>query len=144
MATTLPLRNLDIPLFRKFGIGFDQMFDRFEVISHQGSATYPPYNMIQLSESAFAIQLAVAGFTLEDIEVTVEDRILLIEGSITREPEGEFLHRGIATRDFTRKFVLADHVEVMSVKLKDGILHVQLERRIPDEAKPKRLEIIGE
>lgn len=140
---------INSPLF-KAAVGFDRLFDdMFENPSFQ-STGYPPYNVARISredaEDIYEITLAVAGFTQDDIELTVENNQLKISGKsavLAEEVDTkvEYLHKGIAERNFIRTFKLAEHVEVESAALKDGILKVRLYRNVPEAAKPKRIEI---
>ena len=114
-------------------LGFDRLDALVERIAKSGTDGYPPFNIERTSDTGLRITVAVAGFAQDDLSITVEDRQLVIRGR--RAPEGEdrvFLHRGIATRQFQRSFVLADGVEVASACLRDGLLHVDLKRRVPE------------
>ena len=117
------------PLF----LGFDhleQMLDRLSKTSTDG---YPPYNIEAVAENGLRITLAVAGFTMDDLSITVEDNQLVIRGKQKDETEGRsFIHRGIAARQFQRSFVLADGVEVAGATMENGLLHVDLRRQVPD------------
>ena len=145
--TNLNLRTLDIPSIHKFAVGFDNVFD--ELLRHtnaQTSTNYPPYNIVKYNEDTFAIEVAVAGFREGDINIIVEKNVLTIKGEQTQDlddlvQEIEYLHRGISARNFTRTFTLADHVEVLGAKSENGILKIELERKIPEEQKPKTIAI---
>jgi len=148
MTNQLTLRSLDIPGIHKFGIGFDNIFDELmRVNAQQSNVNYPPYNIVKHSEDEFAIELAVAGFKEGDINITVEKNILTIKGEQAikvyneDQPEPEYVHRGISARDFARTFTLADHVEVVGAKVENGILTIALERQVPEEQKPKTIQI---
>jgi molecular chaperone IbpA len=147
MTNTLTLRSFDIPSIHKFGIGFDNIFDELMRVSNQQSTqNYPPYNVVKHSEDKFVIELAVAGFREGDIAVTVEKNVLTINGEKIEsldelEKNVEYLHRGISSRSFTRTFTLADHVEVVSASSDSGILSITLERKVPEELQPKKIEI---
>lgn len=148
--TNLTLRSGDIPsIFRdihKFGVGFDPLFDRLmnQHMNAQHSVNYPPYNIVKQSDDSFYIEVAVAGFSDGEIDVQLEKRVLTIKGSKKREEDAsfEYLHRGISSRDFSREFTLAEHVEVGNAIVKDGILTIHLERIVPDEQKPKQIAIL--
>ena len=114
-------------------LGFDQLERLVERTAKSGSDAYPPYNIEQYAPNAFRITLAVAGFAEADLAITIEDRALVLRGRQAEE-EGEriFLHRGIAARAFQRSFVLADGVEVTGAALENGLLHIDLTRRILD------------
>jgi len=142
----LTLRSIDIPSIHKFAVGFDNMFDSLmRSTSQQSSGNYPPYNVIKHSDDQFSIELAVAGFGKKELDIQLEDNILSIKGEKSVEDqlddELEYLHRGISSRSFTRTFTLAEHVEVVEAHVANGILSISLERRIPEEKKPKKIAI---
>jgi molecular chaperone IbpA len=143
MTRELTLRSLDIPSIYKFGIGFDGILDELmRVNAQQTNTNYPPYNIVKHTEDQFAIELAVAGFREGDITITLEKNVLTIAGDLSvSETPVTYLHRGISGRKFTREFTLADHVEVISANAKNGILVVELERKVPEEQKPKTVAI---
>ena len=142
MTRTLTLRSLDIPSIHKFGIGFDNMFDELMRMNSQQSQNYPPYNVVKLTDDNFYIEVATAGFSEGEIDIQLDNRLLTIKGSKKREDASpEYLHQGISNRDFVREFTLAEHVEVSNALIKDGILTVFLERKIPEERKPKTIAI---
>ena len=147
MTNTLTLRSFDIPSIHKFGIGFDNIFDELmRVSSQQSQQNYPPYNVVKHDENTFVIELAVAGFREGDINITVDKNVLTIEGQQIESldelsQEIEYLHRGISSRNFTRTFTLADHVEVIEAQSVNGILSITLERKVPEELKPKKIAI---
>jgi molecular chaperone IbpA len=146
MTKTLSLRTLDIPAIHRFGIGFDNMFDELMRVSAQQSNTnYPPYNIVQINEDEYVISVAVAGFALEDLSVTKDKKVLIIEGRHTADTEDtqevNYLHKGISERNFRREFQLADHVEISSANLELGILNIRLKREVPEDAKPKTIAI---
>ena len=149
MTNQLTLRSLDIPSIHKFAVGFDNVFDELMRVTAQQQANgtnYPPYNVVKYDDDHFAIQLAVAGFTNGDINITVEKNILTIKGEQSQsldEPEQtvEYLHRGISARNFLRSFTLAEYVEVTGAKSENGILTIDLERQVPEEQKPKTIAI---
>lgn len=105
--------------------------------------SYPPYNIEKLDEEHWTVTIAVAGFTEDEINITLEDKLLTIIGSARQETEGErsFIHRGIAERAFERKFILSEGVKVTTAKLQDGLLQIDFEKLIPEEKKPRRIEI---
>lgn len=144
MTKTLTLRSFDIPQLHKFGIGFDSMFDELmRVTAQQTNSNYPPHNVIKTGENTVTIEVAVAGFAEGEIDISLEKRVLTIAGNRKREEdaEHEYLHRGISSRDFRHTFTLAEHVEVKSASVINGILSVYLEREVPEEAKPKAIAI---
>ena len=140
---------INSPLY-KVAVGFDRLFDDMFNNPTFISTGYPPYNVARISkedaDDVYEITLAVAGFTQEDIEITVENNQLKISGKsalLAEEVDSgvEYLHKGIAERNFIRTFKLAEHVEVVDASLKDGILKVLLNRNIPEAAKSKRIAI---
>lgn len=146
MTRELTLRSLDIPSIHKFAVGFDNIFDELQRVTTQRD-NYPPYNVLKIDEDHFTIEVAVAGFQEGDISITVEKNILTIKGEQAikvykeDELEPEYLHRGISSRNFARTFTLADHVEVVGAKAENGILMIELERKVPEEQKPKTIAI---
>ena len=138
------MRELDLsPLYRST-VGFDSLVSVFDQIAsfENEAATYPPYNIERLTENEYRITMAVAGFDKHDIEIGVNEGILSIRGEKKEaEKERAFLHRGIASRAFERRFQLADYVEVRSADVKDGLLSVELEREVPERLKPRTIEI---
>lgn len=129
------------PLFRSM-IGFDRLAS---LLDGQGvSNAYPPYNIEKTGEEAYKISMAVAGFTQSDIDITVEGGTLSVQGRKSDEKgdrEAVFLHRGIATRAFEQRFQLADHVEVKSASLANGMLTIELKREVPERLKPRKIEV---
>ena len=119
---------------------FDQMFA--SVVKHGDTATsYPPYNIIK-SDNNYTITMAVAGFAEKDIDVSVEENELIISGEVPKQEDNlEFLHRGIAARNFRRSFRLAEAIKVGNASYKDGLLHIYLEREVPDHQKPRKIKI---
>lgn len=144
MTKTLTLRSFDIPQIYKFGIGFDDLFeDLMRITQHQSSTNYPPHNVIKTGEDSVTIEVAVAGFAEGEIDVTVEKRLLTIVGSKKRSEDDtrEYLHRGISSRDFKTVFPLNEHVEVKTASITNGILHIYLQREVPEASKPKSIAI---
>lgn len=126
------------PLFRT-AVGFDRLARLADTLPQETNG-YPPYNIEKTGEDSYRVTLAVAGFGPDDIELTVKDNALLVSGK-AEETKGEFLHRGIAARAFTRRFVLADHMVVEAADLVNGLLHVAIRREVPESAKPRRVAI---
>lgn len=129
-----------------FLVGFDRIFDRMHTLnslqSKQGN--YPPYNIVKTGDNRYDVEIAVAGFEEDEISITVEDGVMTVTGSSKiKEEEGEYdyIHKGIATRDFTRTFTLADTVEVRGAELHSGILSIILENVIPEHKKPRTIAI---
>lgn len=126
------------PFFRST-VGFDRLIGLLESASEQG---YPPYNIERSDENNYRVTVAVAGFAETDLSVDVKDRVLTVSARREEAPStGTFLHQGIAGRGFERSFQLAEHVEVKGAKLENGLLHVDLERIVPEEKKPRRIVI---
>ena len=134
--------NLDFaPLYRS-SIGFDRMFNLLESASRvQSIDNWPPYDIVKKGDDDYQITMAVAGFTDEELTLTYEPNLLVVEGRKAGEEEREYLHRGIAGRTFRRRFELADHVKVNGASLVNGLLTVDLKREIPEARKPRRIEI---
>jgi len=131
------------PLYRN-SVGFDRFASMLSAASRQEQGTsYPPYNIRTLGEDHYQITMAVAGFSEADLDITTEQNRLVVTGELkdAEDEQGEFLHRGIATRAFERRFNLADHVKVIGANLENGLLHIDLEREIPEEMKPRTIEI---
>jgi molecular chaperone IbpA len=106
------------------------------------SAGYPPYNVVQENEDEYTISLAIAGFSMADLDITLEKNVLTIEGTSPEVPEGKtYLHKGIGNRNFRRQFTLAEHIEVEDAELENGMLHINLVRNIPEAQKPKKIAI---
>ena len=119
-------------------VGFERMFDE---LSRTGTTTnnYPPHNVVQIDEDNFLIEIAVAGFKLEHIDIQLKESLLTVTGE--KEDTRTYTHRGISSRSFTRAFTLGEHVQVNGASLEDGILAIQLERVIPEEDRPRKIEI---
>ncbi len=141
------MRTFDFaPLYRS-SVGFDQianMMDR--VLSNDGATpSYPPYNIEKLENDSYRISIAVAGFSDADLSVEVRDKALIVSAKKAEEDQGKtYLHRGIATRAFERRFHLADHVQVTGAAHVDGMLHIELERQVPEALKPRQIEITSD
>lgn len=138
------MRNFDpTPLFRA-SVGFDRMADLMDraLTADPVQTTYPPYNIEKTDENAYRITIAVAGFAADELAVEVKENLLVVSA---RKAEGDaerkFLHRGIATRAFERRFHLADHMRINGATHADGMLHIDLVREIPEALKPRRIEI---
>tara|TARA_R110000851_G_scaffold188907_2_gene338952 strand:- start:348 stop:815 length:468 start_codon:yes stop_codon:yes gene_type:complete len=138
------MRNFDLaPLYRAT-VGFDQIADLLDRVmsSDVGQPTYPPYNIEKTADDAYRISVAVAGFSADDLGVEVKDGSLVVSARKSEEDEGRtYLHRGIATRAFERRFQLADHVRVIGATHADGMLHIDLRREVPEALKPRRIAI---
>jgi molecular chaperone IbpA len=138
------MRHIDFaPLYRST-VGFDRLFDLLDSVPgfDAGATAYPPYNIERLSENEYRVTMAVAGFGEDEINVDVKEQTLTVRGEKKAEDkERQFLHRGIAARAFERRFQLADHVEVKGADLKDGLLHIDLVRNVPERLKPRSIAI---
>lgn len=134
--------NFDLtPLFRT-SIGFDRMAQLLDQANRIDQApSYPPYNIESIDENNYRITLALAGFSDQDLEITSEQNTLTVKGKKEGDVEGKFIHRGIATRSFERRFQLADHVNVKSANMINGLLNIDLEREIPEAMKPRTIAI---
>ena len=135
---------------RPVTIGFDPIFDRFERMFDEDflnapSVNYPPYNIVKTGDYTYDIELALAGFNKKDIDVSYEDGVVTVktihETSEESQANGSILHRGISKRQFTKAFQIADDVEVRGAELKDGLLKISLERIIPENRKPRSIEV---
>jgi molecular chaperone IbpA len=138
------MRTYDLsPLFRS-SVGFDRLSRLIEASQATEAVSYPPYNIEKLGENSYRVTLAVAGFGEGEIDITVENNALTVKGKAQAEAEGtQFLHRGIAGRAFERRFQLAEHVEVETARLANGLLHIELVRRIPEALKPRKIEVVA-
>lgn len=143
MTRELTLRSIDIPTIHRFGIGFDTMLDELLRSTTQSQSNYPPHNVIKTGDETVLIQVAVAGFDEGEISITVESNTLFISGEqVNSDPINyEYLHRGLSSRNFVQKFKLAEHVEVNDATIKNGVLSVSLERKVPEDKKPKNIAI---
>lgn len=129
------------PLYRS-SIGFDRVLDLLENASRATTVdSWPPYDIARTGDDDYRITMAVAGFTQDELSITQEQNMLLVAGQKSDEDAGEYLHRGIAGRTFQRRFELADHVKVIGAALANGLLTIDLKREIPEEMKPRRIEI---
>lgn len=149
MPTNVPFFDpFTFPSLSKSAIGFDTILKRLHDVTETlpKIPTYPPYNIKQVDENHYVIEMAVAGFGKQDLELELQNGILSIKGSITREDDEDkdYLFKGIADRAFTRKFTLADTIEIKNADLINGMLKIWLERFIPEEKRPKKIEINGE
>ena len=145
MVNTSLVTHFDWAPFKRHTVGFDNIFslmDKFLDDSTTGLSNYPPYNIYKAEDgSKYSIELAVAGFTEKDVEVKYADNTLSIVGNKEEKESDSFLHRGIANRNFTRTFSIADDVVIKEGSLKDGILSISLERIIPEEKKERIIEL---
>jgi len=137
----------DFAPYRRSTVGFDRLFDMLENNSvGQGQENYPPFDLIKEGENEYRIQLAVAGFKPDEIDITAQQNVLIVTGRKSDETEekgADFIYRGIANRSFERRFALADHIQVRNADLKDGLLSIELVREIPEAMKPRKINIGG-
>ena len=143
----------DLSIFnslRPFSIGFDNMFDQFEsLLSDSGLSTqsnYPPYNIRKAGKDKYAIEVAVAGFNKDDVEVEYEDNLLTVktkkvDKAVEKDMDGEIIHRGISQRSFSRSFTIADDIKVEGAEIKDGLLKINCEKIVPEQKKRKLIPI---
>jgi molecular chaperone IbpA len=138
------MRHIDFaPLYRST-VGFDRLFDMLDSVPglDAGASAYPPYNIERLGDNEYRITMAVAGFSEDELKVDVKEQTLNVRGEKQGDgQERQFLHHGIATRAFDRRFRLADHVEVKGAALKDGLLNIDLVRNVPERLKPRSIAI---
>ncbi|MBF7073296.1 Hsp20 family protein [Glaciecola sp. MH2013] len=139
------MRTIDLsPLYRSF-IGSDHLASMIDAAArNEKQNTYPPYNIELLEEDKYRITMAVAGFSKDDVIIEVQENTLLVSGkkeTSDTEQQRQFLHKGISERNFERKFQLGDNVKVLAADLNNGLLHIDLERVVPESKKPKRIEI---
>ena len=139
------MRSFDFsPLYRST-IGFDRLFSKLDALGQFDTAqSYPPYNIERTGDDAYRISMAVAGFGEDEISIEAHGHALTVKGEKAEEvaEEGvEVLFRGIAARTFERRFQIADHVEIKSATLKNGLLHIELKRNVPEELKPRKIAI---
>lgn len=140
------MRNIDLsPLYRSF-IGFDHLASMIDTASrNEKQSSYPPYNIELLAEDKYRITMAVAGFAKDEVNIEVHENTLQVTGNkpakAGQAEERKYLHKGISERNFERKFQLGDHVKVLAADLENGLLHVDLERVVPESKKPRKIQI---
>lgn len=137
------ITSFDLTPFYRNTVGIDRLFDRIvNQIDSATSTNYPPYNIEKVAENLYGLVVAVAGFKPTEVSVEVEGDQLTIRGEkVNQDPEPEYLHRGLALRNFERRFTLAEHMEVIKAEIHDGLLMVQIERKIPEAMKPRKIAI---
>lgn len=143
--TNYSIHTIDLPSIARHAIGFDRMFEELNrtFANSRGSDNYPPHNVVQLDDTHFVVEVAVAGFAEEELDVELKDNVLIVKGEHPKA-EGEqpkYLHKGISARNFTRNFPLAENIQVRGATVKNGILSVALELVVPEEQKPKKIAI---
>jgi molecular chaperone IbpA len=135
----------DFSPFRRSTVGFDRLFDMLENSSvGQSQENYPPFDLIKLGDNEYRIELAVAGFKPDELDITAQQNVLIVSGRKKDETEqkgSDYIYRGIATRSFERRFALADHIQVRGADMHDGLLSIELVREIPEAMKPKKINI---
>jgi len=132
----------DLAPLHRSSIGFDRIFELLENASRaQAVDSWPPFDTVKLSEDNYRITMAVAGFSQDDLDISMQPNLLVVSGERKAQPEGEYLYRGIASRAFTRRFELADHVKVTGARLADGLLTIDLQREVPEAMRPRRISI---
>lgn len=136
------ITTLDLPHFGRTAVGFDRLFTEIErSFANSQTNNYPPYNVVEIDQDEWMISIAVAGFGMDNLDITLDSNILNIEG-IQPESEGtKYLHKGIGARKFRRQFTLADHIEVENATLDLGMLNIHLKRIVPEELQPKKIVI---
>lgn len=144
---TNQLVRFDTSALNRALLGFDDLFNNFEQkFANQINTSYPPYNILKHDENNYEIEVAVTGFLPEEISVEIDQNQLIVKGQRNREEtvETKYLHRGLAARDFTRTWTLAEHMEVGEGRIKNGVLTVELKRVIPESLKPRVLKLKAE
>jgi molecular chaperone IbpA len=124
-----------------FFIGFNRELGRLNSAHKTNTQSYPPYDLLKLDEDTYRISIAVAGFSKDDIDLSVDNGTLIIKGEIVEVTDAEVVHKGIAGRKFTRSFALGEYMEVTGADMKDGMLHINVDRIIPEDKKPKTIKI---
>jgi molecular chaperone IbpA len=142
MVSTFAMDLFNDPFF----IGFNKELNRLNSAYRTNSQSYPPYNIVKLDEDSYLVSVAVAGFSKDNLEITLDDRTLFVKGELEDQTDGrkkypEVVHNGIATRKFSRSFALGEYMEITSADLKDGMLKIQIDRIVPEEKKPKTIKI---
>ncbi|MFN3513044.1 MAG: Hsp20 family protein [Phenylobacterium sp.] len=136
------MRTIDFsPLYRSV-VGFDRLANLLETAAADAAAGYPPYNIERTDENAYRVEIAVAGFRPDELNIEVKENLLTVQGrKAANDDQRRFLHRGLAERNFERRFQLADYVVVTDARLADGLLSISLKRELPEALKPRRIEI---
>ena len=137
MVSTFAMDLFNDPFF----IGFNRELSRLSNAHKTNTQSYPPYDLIKLDEDTYRLSIAIAGFSREDIDITVDNGTLIIKGEIVEVTDAEVIHKGIAGRKFTRSFALGEYMEVTGADMKDGMLHINVDRIVPEDKKPKQITI---
>ena len=135
------MRTFDFTPFTRSAIGFDHLFDLLNSQSTESAENYPPYDIVRTGEDTFRIILAVAGFSPSDINITAQQNLLIVSGRKPEQEKADYLYQGISARAFERRFNLADYVEVENASFENGLLQLNLARKVPEAMKPRRIEI---
>lgn len=138
--------NFDFSPYRRSTVGFDRLFDMLEASTRGGDGAdgWPPFDLMKDGDDRYRITIAVAGFRPDEIEIIAQQNQLTVSGRKSeQEEDGRYLHRGIATRSFERRFQLADFIEVRSARFENGLLEISLQREVPEAMKPRKIEIGG-
>ena len=138
----------DFTPYRRSTVGFDRLFDMLENSGPaNGGENFPPFDLVKTGDNDYRIDLAIAGFKTDEIDITAQQNVLIVTGKKKEEDSGEkgsdYIYRGIATRSFERRFALADHIQVRSADMKDGLLSIELVREIPEAMKPRKIAVGG-
>ena len=143
--TNLTLHTFDFPQLHRHAIGFDRLFDELNrTFANSRSDNYPPHNIAQLDDNHFVVEVAVAGFKEDEIDVELKDNQLTVKGEkakVEDAPQITYLHKGLSARNFTRTFTLNEHVEVRAATIENGVLAIALELVVPEEDQPKKIAI---
>ena len=137
MVTQFAMDLFNDPFF----IGFNRELGRLNTAHKTNSQSYPPYDLLKLDEDTYRLSLAIAGFTKDDLKISVDNGTLIIKGEIVEVTDAEVVHKGIAGRKFVRSFALGEYMEVTGAEMKDGMLHIDIDRIVPEEKKPKEIAI---
>ena len=141
---TLTRKIFDLPQLHRVAIGLDPFFDILSKQMANADSGYPPYNIVELDDTTSRIEIALAGFNPADVSITVDGRVLSVEGSNNGDTDGQYVHKGISGRAFSRTFTLGEFVEVKSASFKYGVLNIQLEKVVPEDKKPKSIPILNQ
>ena len=131
----------DFDPFRNLTVGFDNIFDQLSALSHFETPNYPPYNIKKVDKENYQLEMALAGFSKDDIEVEAKEHTLSVSAKSSDKDDDSFVHRGIAQRAFKRQWTLMEHLEVQDAKFKDGVLVVDMKLNLPEEKKPRTIKI---
>jgi molecular chaperone IbpA len=141
--TQFSIHTIDLPALHRHAIGFDNLFEQLNrtFANSKTDGNYPPHNVVRLDDTHYVIEVAVAGFNEDEIDVELKENVLTVRGEQAKKEEVEYLHKGISARNFVRTFPLAEHIEVLGATVKNGILAIALEQVVPEESKAKKVQI---